>query len=608
MYRESPAMPPPGEDSDEDGDEVSYMIAHDRDEQDPVLVVKFNREADTHHHVTHNNFSKPQLLFAVLVGVFSSLIAMGAFVSLVGTKSVAVREHVERGVRPTQVGSDASSAFGATMRALEMWVSLVVSVLVPTSHHSWVFAKEGYLALEPSLKLYVVWLWRETSTKEKLVVLGLLGAAYAIWRARKELIERRVVERIGEQYDAVTNRTRTAFDRLQSQVSTKSRFAARMLSHLLFAVAALAGWYFFPHVYATTSRGFVGWAVVILVPGFGSVRALDRYERLRVESSLLESAPAPPRKSRRRSSIMEVAIQSKNYVLDVYRRLSAKVAKQDEYKRANASINYKGAGVSPADADRYINDVLFYCRYWSVLGVALLLEQMPFTGHLLSYVSYWPVVRCIAAVWLQFPGTCGADFAYHLVVPFLNKYVKKVESPVTVQQQNVALNMLATLGILSAPKKDQLAQVLETGGTLAVTTIPFLFTPAFICRVGILLVGLANPIHNSVVNLKGMREAEDEADAAPVGTEERSVALGTVLARADACAQNLEYWIVYAVVVLCQSLVLNSLFAWWLPLYQQTVLLGLLFLQIPYFRGAHTLFAGVAEAYRFVLSRVTGSD
>jgi hypothetical protein len=67
--------------------------------------------------------------------------------------------------------------------------------------------------------------------------------------------------------------------------------------------------------------------------------------------------------------------------------------------------------------------ILDWLRYWTVLSLCLFWEQFPLVGHFLAIIPVWPEMRLAFALWLQLPVTRGCDWAFLVVVPFLDKYV-----------------------------------------------------------------------------------------------------------------------------------------------------------------------------------------
>ena len=50
-----------------------------------------------------------------------------------------------------------SMAIAATATALRLWAKLLLSILIPATDHSLVYAKEGWSALEPSIRQSAFW-------------------------------------------------------------------------------------------------------------------------------------------------------------------------------------------------------------------------------------------------------------------------------------------------------------------------------------------------------------------------------------------------------------------------------------------------------------------
>jgi hypothetical protein len=239
-----------------------------------------------------------------------------------------------------------------------------------------------------------------------------------------------------------------------------------------------------------------------------------------------------------------------------------------------------------------------WLRYWSVLSVCLFLEQFPFTGHFLSVIPVWPEIRLAFALWLQLPVTRGCDWAFSGVVPLLDRYVKKIPAlqlaqnqmgAATVEQRGIVVSILSSVGLVSKKTGKKLMKATEMNGTLIMVAIPFMLSPSFITKIGVLVVGLAFPAHASttaVLELEHFKKDLKKHD----GDETDDAAANH--AGADAGEQSvfwLEYWVVYVIFSLVHA-PLATVFGWWFPLWDQFHLAILLWMQISYFSGAHNVF------------------
>jgi len=99
---------------------------------------------------------------------------------------------------------------------------------------------------------------------------------------------------------------------------------------------------------------------------------------------------------------------------------------------------------------------------------------------------------------LQLPFTRGADLAFDYVVPLLDKYFRRMPvAHVSSEQQSLVLNLLVAVGVLNSQSRNRLVEIMDTGGPLILVSLPFLISPSFVTKIGVLLVGLAFPAHSS---------------------------------------------------------------------------------------------------------------
>jgi len=449
----------------------------------------------------------------------------------------------------------------ATVTAARLWGRLLLAVVIPTSEQSFVYAREGWSAFEPSLKQSLVWLVYESSPALKASLAGLAGLLAALWFAEREIRRRRWVEKASVRIGAVKARydaaTRAAGDRLravQADVARTSKLLALLLPHLIVLASGALLMLVAPDVTAYCSRGFAAWGVMAGVPLVASTRLL-------LPSAGDAGAP-PPSSSASSDSGLEGDADD-DFRPDMLTSAALAVRKRFISDADDVTVR----PWMPSSTEQAAS-ATFWLKYWSVVATLSLVEQAPGLGHVLGLVPVWPEMRLVLGVWLQLPLTSGADVAFQWMVPLMDKYFRRMPA-VSGERQGMALQLLAGTGLVSESTRAHLAEVMSTGGPVLVLSLPFFISPSVVTRLGVLLVSLAFPAH---------------ASAAAVMRGEPSPAW-------------LEYWIVFALFSPVYA-ALEGVFGWWLPLWDQMHLVALLWLQLPYFWGARRVFAVVVLAHR----------
>jgi hypothetical protein len=537
--------------------------------------------------------------------VFAALALLGALVQIakhMGGDDVI--QNMSAPPRSPQEESLSALAMAATVTAARLWGRVLLAIVIPTSEQSYVYAKEGWSAFEPSLKHSVVWLVYESSAAFKTTLAALGASLVGVVLAEREIRKRRYVERVTDRlllvkarYNAVTARVVGWYAALRAEVARESQLAASILPHALYIGLALLLNVWLHDSAQGFSRGFLAWAVVVGWPVAASTRHFllcDTAERPSAatnqglgqipegeeeeSSSSMTPEPATPAPAGARGAAPGADLAEAymaRMALAVRKRL---MSDADDVRDVQVSLDVK---LQDASAEQLAGFV-YWLKYWSVLALALLLEQFPVSGHVLGLISVWPQVRLLFAVWLQLPLTGGAELAFVLLRPLLNRYIGKIpDAPVSSAQRSAVLNLLVGAGVLAPRTREHIVEIMDTSGPLILVSLPFLLSPSFVTKIGVLLVGLAFPAHASALAVTLL----DQSAPAATGRD------------ATRTAAWLEYWIVYAVFTLLHA-ALSVLFGWWFPLWDQFHLLALLWLQLPYFRGARRLFALVVVANR----------
>jgi hypothetical protein len=340
------------------------------------------------------------------------------------------------------VGEDAGGALAATVLAAKLWGRLLLSIILPTSYVTWAMTQNGWTALQPSLRQSFVW-FLNTDPLTKLVVVGSACAVIAAIVLEREIRKRRYIERANAALDTVYNRFTTQYERLRDNVAHKSLLAVSILPHALLLGVYVTVAFLFPVILDDIARGHYGWAIMIAWPVFRAARALLVYEaqlRDAIELKRLEELSSAGSMQGRDRAQSGMSVTNPNsltrakgsplvYMQSVWSNFSARAT-----ATAGGLLDAAGGGnqkdETSFDPARVLEEydalrgVVKWLRYWTVMGVPLLLEQLPVTGHVLSLLPAWPVVRLAYSLWLQIPGTRGSDLAFTWVVPLISKYFK----------------------------------------------------------------------------------------------------------------------------------------------------------------------------------------
>mmetsp|Transcript_31 Transcript_31/g.46 ORF Transcript_31/g.46 Transcript_31/m.46 type:complete len:825 (-) Transcript_31:1805-4279(-) len=531
----------------------------------------------------------------------------------------------------------AELAFKATYLAIKLWSRLMLSILLPASQRTWMMTKDGWAALQPSVKLSIMWVINAPLVV-KAAFAGACTLISLVLIMHREIKKRKYVERVANYFSRIYNKQVQRYNRFSSRVERQSRFLGELLPHLIFIVGALVAIILARDSVAEFAKGLGGWTLVIGLPVIASTRALIIYDGL-YQTRIAKFASRGNRKRRGSSLPKPVdgsSIKAKNlldYVTQAVDQMKKPI--QDVFGKQNNADDDDDDGLAYTDGKRHslkryktlrgvrpmgypealdknmesaaeqydeLHSVLFWLRYWTILAVALMAEQFPIFGNILSLLPFWPAVRMIFALWLLVPGTSGADLAFELVVPLVAKYWKKIELPgPSSTTQNIALNMVFSQLPVSEESRTRMAEVAETGGTLLFTTLPLLFMPSIFTSIGCVAVGLGKPLYSGIVSVLAVEQAALNArrklnhdlknSKRSVNRLLRNIPQGAgmgVAASALHCTQWLEYWVVYTSFMLVHGFA--SVLLFWFPLWVQMQLVLILWLQLPYFRGSRRVF------------------
>eukprot|EP00924_Labyrinthula_sp_SR-Ha-C_P009084 maker-scaffold_2-snap-gene-12.6-mRNA-1 protein AED:0.00 eAED:0.00 QI:0/0.5/0.33/0.66/1/1/3/82/836 len=562
----------------------------------------------------------------------------------------------------------ADTAFSTTLKAAQLWSKLIWSILWPTTQTSYALSKAGVIALQPSMLVSIEWFKNASVLVKSLIIGSVLLVILSLYMYR-EVQERQLVEKaILLAFKPVDFFTYT-YRKVEYRTAKLSLFFANLLPHAIFVTGSIALLYLFKSDLVLFSRGFGGWLFVIAIPVGLSTRALVKYDQAyndRIEAAVRNSR----KKSKRRPSFLPVPealgdsqvdeaslpseqpTQSVSLWGKVKRLFSPEEDTELEDDEDDGMIfrtyladgrqRYKTQrGVRPMqypalldtdDKSSYeqfeeLQVVLSWLKYWSILSVPLLMEQLPVTGHILDFVPYWPVARMFVSFWLYLPLTDGASLSFSLflkIINFGNQRFRNLDDGVHTIEENRGLflsggRMILKMLPLKEELKIKIEEIGETGGMLLLFSLPMLMMPAFVISIGSSLLGLGSPMYSGA---KAVLRVENAAIAASrrlqfKERENRSYRKGsrkmrkgrvkvsdpgiqkgpTVASGALEITKWLEYWVVYTVLMFAYGILDQGLY--WFPLWAQAKMLLILWLQLPYFRGSRRIFkGGVAGYYR----------
>ena len=88
-----------------------------------------------------------------------------------------------------------------------------------------------------------------------------------------------------------------------------------------------------------------------------------------------------------------------------------------------------------------------------------------------------------------------------MLVPFVNKNIKKIPKNDRIKDANFIWRMLVTFNIISDEKRQVIDSIIKDSGSVVLISLLFLFTPGFITYYGCLMVGYLYPIYASMYSV-----------------------------------------------------------------------------------------------------------
>eukprot|EP00051_Salpingoeca_urceolata_P011219 m.138622 g.138622 ORF g.138622 m.138622 type:complete len:478 (+) comp17035_c0_seq4:2397-3830(+) len=370
--------------------------------------------------------------------------------------------------------------------------------------------------------------------RENPEVALVLGIAFALYLLQRHVRRARYVERTFAAVDRTTAALRGRYNRCLDWVRTKSRLVASVLPHVGYLASTLCVYFLWPRaaLYISTPKSL--FATAVAVPTLATAYRLTKVLRRPPTAAVERAGPA-------------------------------------------GTAAAAAAAAPPATGGTVTSSatLAYWLSVWCVLGVGCVLLELPFVERVLCVVPAWSFTLVVFCVWLWLPIAHGASLVCSVIAPTVGRYFGQI--PQSWEQQNMVLNVLVTVRVISDATRRRILEFLD-GGLVAVLALPFVVTPGFLTHYGCALVGLAYPVANSLAALSALRP--------------------------ELLRRWCTYWVVFAAITVAHEL-LEPVFGF-LPLWHHAELAYTVWLQLPYFRGADRVFATLMTTRKG--TSVRGSD
>jgi len=566
-------------------------------------------------------FGNVLLVFLIFAGVGAVMNAASNSGNKVIVSSVGKHKDVNVG----QAKEALLLAADASFLAAKLWGQLIMSIILPTSHQTFVLTKDGMTAMQPSIRASWMFIVNSHWTTKIAIVSGSSLVVIA-WILQREIKKRRYVQRTQHWYNSKMNVVHAKYDILIRKVRKTSSFLADLIPHLLFVAGVMTALKFAKAQFSMFAHGLGGFSVVIGLPVLLSVRALIVYDiayRARIEAlegkrkRTFSHFPTPENVLEKESPGITGWVKS--WVTPTKARADSL---KDEDVQSVCSLDSSDSiihesGISypkrleddlEGCIEQYeeLRSVLYWVQYWTVIGLIIAIEQLPITGQLLNFLWFWPVLGLVVSLWLQVPGTSGAYLCFtYIITPFVDRFIGSVETPeVSEEQSNLILNVLFAFRLINMKQKSKLGDVFASGGTVIFVAFPFFFLPSIFTQAGCVLIGFGRPMLSGVRTVITANRARALTAKQLKKGDKTKKSSPSIPNTAVVATQWLEYWVIYAAVMFVWGF--WTLFLYWFPFWYHMQLIGTLWLQLPYFRGAHTIFKYVLEVYYIVYDKLFG--
>ncbi|PXF44550.1 Protein HVA22 [Gracilariopsis chorda] len=441
-----------------------------------------------------------------------------------------------------------------------------------------------YYILLPTFTFLLRTLWNTFCRQPPRVLAIEAGAALAITALL--LLERRFrfFHRFYSFYAVTSSRVAGTYRKFLSEVRTKSKLAALSIPHMIFLVVVFG-------FHSTIGKSISSWIQGPTLLLYSCVRPAIRTIFLLYTVEIDEGRKAdptnpstPPRPSSQEPGTRvsgDRALRNRRlgFGSDHKRGISGarRIEKPGASRRANAANEAENSNDSArpllADSTRgeSFNSVpnqdkaeLKALRSWVVFGIAWGCRSLSwyFCPQLLEhFVTSFDILLFYFFVWAELELTKGAEVLYSIIARTSRSRLRKPRGE-GVQKLNIFLRLLVAAGILKDDQTSDLFGFAAESGLTLLGTI-FLITPRMLTFVGTVAIGLMMPAYLTIAVI----EAGD-----PKGLYRYNW---------------LSYWSVLSLIEAAYTAASNRL--GWLPLWYHVKMCVVMWLQLPYFRGASTL-------------------
>mmetsp|Transcript_8359 Transcript_8359/g.9586 ORF Transcript_8359/g.9586 Transcript_8359/m.9586 type:complete len:571 (+) Transcript_8359:210-1922(+) len=454
----------------------------------------------------------------------------------------------------SEMMNDVIEAANATVYTTEKWVMLSMRI-----------GSKAAVLLTPTIRGVSQW-FTDLRFITKIYI-GVTGCILLLlWLLQREIRRRKYFQRAYYRITGTRDKFVQNYNYTVDTIRRDSKFLAALFPHLIFAGASVSILVLSPGLLEEVSQGIESKAIVYLLPMLLSFRALLKHnlgEEQLLEEKRLRKADLPQKTS--------------------YSVLASMVGFNGDNSTQDPIVvlkNYEN-----------LKPILYWVRYWTVLASLSVVEPVlgvisPFNPESRIW-TLWPQIRLLFMIWLQTPGTSGANVAFSWVTPMVSKYFKRVsDADISNNQSSLFAQMFTSL--LGPQTGAKFREILSTSGGAIVAAVPFLFIP-FTTSLGCVLFGLLRPIHAGIESVLAAESIATTARSALVLGEksQQLPAFVNLAASTLMCIHWLEYWLIYPWLMEFMDSI---------PLLPFTIqLLVILALQIPYFH------VGVREQlFRFI--------
>ena len=436
-----------------------------------------------------------------------------------------------------------------SMVAFQQWTSLFFQILLVVLKCLTLMVH----ALLPHGQSILIWIWKTLKQQSPLTLFKIASVLVLIvvgYRAG-------YLTKIRNVYLLGKRNILKKYKKIKVSLAEKSKWAAACLPHLLYLIVVLLYTWLVPKTvtafWATEST--LG-LLVLFAPLIFSGKLLFTIHPSQC-SSPWANAPLTQRPA-------IYAASNKNNTPGRRKKNANAVAYQAAITSTTTSTNTK----SEIAVELYpkMEEWLTYWILWAAIRTCIGLLSFFITDRMAQFFAIPYFFLIVLVVWMLLPYTSGTVLLFDLCGPILHANAHVLSSKIDKQKQenfkaqaSIIFTTLTALRIVPEVYITAITDLWSQGPVLL--GVFFLFTPGFVTYRGGLLVGLAFPAYR---------------------------AIGALIARDQ---RNVEWWLTYFVVLAgCTYLTMgfSSIFAW-LPLFYHAQLVGLFWLQFPYFRGANVV-------------------